>query len=199
MAGRLPAFRATVIEYTDTMDSLGPAISARVAVALDLPPDWFDTAFEDSQFSFRLSHYPPVEAEPNQFGIAPHTDGNFMTFLAQTEVPGFQVRMPTGDLAGRALHPRLVRGQFGRHDSALEQRPVQVDAASRAAADRAAALRDPILPRPALRHGIECLPTCQGPDTPPKYPPITYADYLQVVVRRELRCVAPARPRLIRR
>ena len=25
---------------------------------------------------------------------------------------------------------------------------------------------------------IECLPTCQGPDTPPKYPPITYADYL---------------------
>ena len=70
---------------------------AAVAVALDLPPDWFDKAFEDSQFSFRLSHYPPVAAEPNQFGIAPHTDSNFMTFLAQTEVPGLQVRMPGGD------------------------------------------------------------------------------------------------------
>ena len=26
---------------------------------------------------------------------------------------------------------------------------------------------------------IECLPTCHGPDTPPKDPPISYADYLK--------------------
>ena len=45
----------------------------------------------------RLSHYPPVAASANQFGIAPHTDSNFMTFLAQTDVPGLQVRMPSGD------------------------------------------------------------------------------------------------------
>src|SRR5207245_6654831 len=53
--------------------------------------------FTDSQFTFRLSHYPPVAAAPNQYGIAPHTDANFLTFLAQTEVPGLQVRMPSGE------------------------------------------------------------------------------------------------------
>jgi isopenicillin N synthase-like dioxygenase len=66
-------------------------------VALDLAPDSFDQAFAYSQFSFRLSHYPPVPAEANQFGIAPHTDANFLTLLAQTDVPGLQGRMPSGD------------------------------------------------------------------------------------------------------
>jgi isopenicillin N synthase-like dioxygenase len=37
-----------------------------------------------------------VAAEANQFGIAPHTDANFLTLLAQSEVPGLQVRMPDG-------------------------------------------------------------------------------------------------------
>ena len=61
-----------------------------------MPSHGFDAPFAESQFSFRLSHYPPVEADTNQFGIAPHTDANFMTFLAQSDVPGLQVRMPDG-------------------------------------------------------------------------------------------------------
>ena len=65
--------------------------------AAGLAAEHFDAAFAESQFSFRLSHYPPVAAQPNQFGIAPHTDANFLTFLAQTDVPGLQVRMPSGD------------------------------------------------------------------------------------------------------
>jgi isopenicillin N synthase-like dioxygenase len=92
----LPGFRETVLTYTDTVDALGRKLMPLCATALDLPPDTFDKAFAESQFSFRLTHYPPVAAEANQFGIAPHTDANFMTFLAQTEVPGLQVRMPDG-------------------------------------------------------------------------------------------------------
>src|SRR5688572_5399335 len=79
----LPGFRETVLAYTDAVDALGRRLLPAVAVALDLPPDAFDAAFAESQFSFRLSHYPPVPAAPNQFGIAPHTDANFLTFLAQ--------------------------------------------------------------------------------------------------------------------
>ena len=29
------------------------------AVALDLPPVWFDAAFEDFQYKLRMTHYPP--------------------------------------------------------------------------------------------------------------------------------------------
>jgi isopenicillin N synthase-like dioxygenase len=91
---QLPDFRRHALEYTDTRDAFARRMLPAVAVALDLPPEFFDEAFRDSQFTFRLSHYPPVAAAANQFGIAPHTDSNFMTFLAQTDVPGLQVRMP---------------------------------------------------------------------------------------------------------
>src|SRR4030081_1985806 len=93
----LPGFREAVLAYTDTVDALGRALLPLCAAALELPTDVFDAAFAESQFSFRLTHYPPVAAEANQFGIAPHTDANFLTFLAQTEVPGLQVRTPTGE------------------------------------------------------------------------------------------------------
>ena len=43
--------------------------SSLCATALGLPSDTFDGAVAESQFSFRLTHYPPVAAEANQFGI----------------------------------------------------------------------------------------------------------------------------------
>jgi isopenicillin N synthase-like dioxygenase len=171
----LPEFRRHALAYTDTMDALARRMLPAVAVALDLPPDWFDEAFRDSQFSFRLSHYPPVAASTNQFGIAPHTDSNFMTYLAQTDVPGLQVRMPSGEWlevpyipgsfavnSGDMMH-RWTNGRFkstphralppvGRHRYAI-----------------------PFFLGPRFDQLIECLPTCTGPDNPPRWEPITYA------------------------
>jgi isopenicillin N synthase-like dioxygenase len=174
----LPGFRDSVLAYTDAMDALSRRVLPVCAVALDLPPHAFDAAFAESQFSFRLSHYPPVPAEANQFGIAPHTDANFLTFLAQTEVPGLQVRMPTGEWADVPYVPgsyavnsgdmmqRWTNGRFkstphralppvGRHRYAI-----------------------PFFLGPHIDTVIECLPTCQGPDNPPRFPPITYEAYL---------------------
>src|SRR6185437_84492 len=93
----LPDFRARALQFADTMDAFARCMLAPLAVALDLPSNWFDEAFSQSQFTLRLSHYPPVAASANQFGIAPHTDSSFMTYLAQTDVPGLQVRMESGD------------------------------------------------------------------------------------------------------
>ena len=93
----LPDFRTNVLAYAYAMDDFVRRFLPAVAVALDLAPDWFNSAFKDSQFTLRLSHYPPIAAEPNQFGIAPHTDSNFMTFLAQTDVPGLEVRSLSGE------------------------------------------------------------------------------------------------------
>src|SRR5262245_18932896 len=174
----LPGFRESVLAYTSAMDALTARVMPVCAAALDLPPTAFDAAFAESQFSFRLSHYPPVRAEANQFGIAPHTDANFLTFLAQSDIPGLQVRMPSGDWldvpyvpgsyavnAGDMMH-RWTNGRFkstphravppvGRHRYAI-----------------------PYFLGPHMDTVIACLPTCQGPDRPPKQPPITYSDYL---------------------
>ena len=174
----LPGFRERVLAYTDEMDALSRRVLPVCAVALDLPPDAFDAAFAESQFSFRLSHYPPVAAEANQFGIAPHTDSNFMTFLAQTDVPGLQVRMPSGDWtdvpyipgsyavnSGDMMHrwtngrvkstPHRAVPPVGRHRYAI-----------------------PFFLGPHIDTVIECLPSCQGPGNPPRFPPITYEAYL---------------------
>jgi isopenicillin N synthase-like dioxygenase len=174
----LPGFRETVLAYTDAVDALGRRLLPVCAVALDLPADYFDAAFAQSQFSFRLSHYPPVEAEANQFGIAPHTDANFMTFLAQTDVPGLQVRMPSGEWVGVPYVPgsfavnsgdMMARWTNGRFKS-TPHRAVPPVGGHRYAI--------PYFMGPHLDTVIACVPTCQGPATPPKFPPITYGDYL---------------------
>ena len=66
----LPRFRANLLEYAAAMDSFARRFMRIVAVALDLPPGFFDDAFTDSMHTLRLSHYPPVAPEPNQIGRA---------------------------------------------------------------------------------------------------------------------------------
>jgi isopenicillin N synthase-like dioxygenase len=174
----LPEFRERVLAYTDAMDALSRRVLPVWAAALDLPPDAFDGAFADSQFSFRLSHYPPVPAAANQFGIAPHTDANFLTFLAQSDVPGLQVRMPSGAWVDVPYVPNsyavnsgdmLHRWTNGRIKS-TPHRAVPPVGEHRYAV--------PFFLGPHIDTIIECLPTCQGPDNPPRFPPITYEAYL---------------------
>ncbi|MBI1848193.1 MAG: isopenicillin N synthase family oxygenase [Candidatus Rokubacteria bacterium] len=174
----LPGFREAVLAYTDAVDALARRVVRVCAVALGLPADHLDAAFAESQFSFRLSHYPPVAAEPNQFGIAPHTDANFLTFLAQTEIPGLQVRTPAGTWldvpyvpdsfavnAGDMMH-RWTNGRF---------KSTPHRALPPVGRDRYAI---PFFLGPHIDTLIACLPTCRGPGTPPRFAPITYEDYL---------------------
>ncbi|MDP7545923.1 MAG: 2-oxoglutarate and iron-dependent oxygenase domain-containing protein [Alphaproteobacteria bacterium] len=174
----LPGFREAILAYTETVDALGRRLLPVVALALDLPPDTFDAAFAESQFSFRLSHYPCLEKQPGQYGIAPHTDANFMTFLAQTGVPGLQVKLASGEWwdvphvpgsfvvnTGDMLH-RWTNGRF----ISTAHRVVPPEDRARYAI--------PYFLGPNLDTLISCLPSCCDSDNPPRYPPITYADYI---------------------
>jgi isopenicillin N synthase-like dioxygenase len=175
----LPGFRDTVLEYLGAMDALSARVLPVCAEALDLPRDYFDAAFAESQFTFRLSHYPPVVAQPNQFGLAPHTDANFLTFLAQSDVPGLQVRMPAGDW----LDVPYVPGSFAVNAGDMMKRwtngrfkSTPHRALPPVGQDRYAI---PFFLGPHMDTVIECLPTCQGPDNPAKFPPLSYDDYLR--------------------
>jgi isopenicillin N synthase-like dioxygenase len=174
----LPGFRETVLAYTGAVDALGRRLLPACAVALALPPDTFDAAFAESQFSFRLSHYPPIGAEPNQFGIAPHTDANFLTFLAQTEVPGLQIRLPSGEWLDVPYVPdsyavnagdMMTRWTNGRFKSTPHRALPPVGRPRYAI---------PFFLGPHLDTEIACLPTCQAPNDPARFPPITYDAYL---------------------
>jgi isopenicillin N synthase-like dioxygenase len=178
----LPGFRALVLDYCATMDRFARRFLPAVARALDLPPHWFADAFEDSQFTCRLSHYPPVAAEANQFGIAPHTDSNFMTFLPQSEVPGLQVRLPgNGPSGGKWLDMPVIPGSFAVNSGDMLHRwsngrlkSTPHRALPPVGRDRYAV---PFFLGPRFDQRIECLPTCTGPGNPPRWPPITYAEW----------------------
>ena len=195
----LPGFRENVLAYTGAMDAFARRLLPAVAAALDLPPDWFDAAFEESQFSFRLSHYPPVAAGENQFGIAPHTDVNFMTWLPQSEIPGLEVLMPFRGVGRGPRAAELVRGSIPATPCTAgpmgASGPPPTAPAPPAGGHRYAI---PFFLGPHVDTLIECLPTCREAGSEPRFPPITYGDYLDGVVHGELPPVASAR-RLIPR
>ena len=175
----LPGFREAVLNYTDTIDALARRMLPALAEALEMPTDFFDAAFAESQFSFRMSHYPKVATrEDGQYGIAPHTDANFLTFLAQSGMPGLQVRSPAGTWrdvpfvensfvvnSGDMLH----RWTNGRFKSTPHRALPPLDGERYAI---------PYFLGPHLDTMIACMPTCQGPDNLPRFPPLTYADYM---------------------
>ena len=82
MSGRtealLPDFRANILDYVARAGGFHHAAAAGGRRSrCDLPPDHFAPHFVDGQSNLRLSHYPPVPAETNQFGIAPHSRRQF--------------------------------------------------------------------------------------------------------------------------
>ena len=174
----LPGFRENILEYYAAMEAFTNRLLPAVAVSLDLDPGFFWPHFIDDQTNLRLSHYPPVLAEPNQFGIAPHTDANFMTFLAQSEIPGLQVRMRSGEWADVPFIPgsfavnagdTLKRWSNGRFMS-TPHRAVPPVGRHRYAI--------PFFRAPHLDSVIECLPTCAGSDNPPVWEPTTYEAWI---------------------
>jgi hypothetical protein len=91
------------------MEALAKRLVPVVAMALDLRTGYFAEAFAEPNCAIRLIHYPPhPHPEDNEFGFAQHTDNNFLTFLAQSAVPGLEVR--TGE--SEWIRPPAIPGTF---------------------------------------------------------------------------------------
>ena len=60
----LPGFRDFLLRYWDALEAFSRRLLPAFAAALDLPPDYFDRAFEDAQCVLRLSHSRPSRLTP---------------------------------------------------------------------------------------------------------------------------------------
>lgn len=92
----IPTFGPTMETYFSEMEVLARKIVRLYAVALGKPEHFFDSNFTEPHIYARLSHYPPVQAQENQFGISPHCDHSFMTLLPVFDVPGLEVLTQSG-------------------------------------------------------------------------------------------------------
>jgi isopenicillin N synthase-like dioxygenase len=171
----LPGFKETVLAYHAGIERLGRQFLPLWATSLQLPEDFFDRFFATPHVTLSLLHYPPQkEIGERQYGIAPHTDNALMTFLAQSNVPGLAVRMPSGHWREVDIVPGTLLVNTGNlivHWTNGEYLSTKHRVINGNAVDRYSV---PVFFGPSGDALIEVLPTCRSPQRPARYEPITY-------------------------
>ena len=175
----LPGFREVIVDYCDAMERLAQKLVRLYARALGLPTEYFDQPFKELQYKLRVTHYPQQAAAlDDEFGIAPHTDTSFLTLLAPNEVPGLSIRTRDGKWIAAPAIPdafvvnggQLLQRWTNDYFLATPHRAVNRSGGERYAL---AFFCDSNINWP-----VAAVPTCVGPDKPPKYPTTYYTDYM---------------------
>ncbi len=174
----LPQFRVATLRYMQAMEDMGRRLVPIYARALGLPATFFDEAFKTPEMTLRLSHYPHTEVlEDNEFGVAPHTDGNFITFLPANPVNGLSVRMKDGTWFDVPYMPDVFVVNTGDtlarwSNDVFVSTPHRV--INRSGGKRYAI---PFFLNANSDTMVACLDTCQSESRPPKYEAMTVAQY----------------------
>jgi isopenicillin N synthase-like dioxygenase len=174
----IPGFRSNVLAYMSTLETLCAKLVRLYALALDLPQTFFDSSFAQPHMILRMSRYPVIDgADDSVASLVPHTDSGFMTLLPPNKVQGLSINLPDGrwmDAPG-VEDAFVVNGGDILHRWTNERflstphRVRNVSGQLRYAV--------PFFCDPDHDTMIECLPTCQSGERPPKYPPIKFGDY----------------------
>ena len=172
----LPDFRRIMLAYFGQLEELGRSLLPVYARALDLPKDYFDEMFTDPYWTTRNVHYPNVAPEKNQLAAGPHRDNGFITILPVSSIPALEVMTTDGDWIP-AVHVK---------DSMLVNSGEFMNVWTNG---RFIATPHRVLPPGQERHQIaffynpnwdvvsDPLPTCVGPDNPPRFKPMQYLEH----------------------
>jgi isopenicillin N synthase-like dioxygenase len=182
----LPGWRESALGYFATMDRLAMLLLNGLALSLDLPWDFFEGQFEPSMSSLRLLHYPPhPTADPaREVGCGAHTDWGLITILGQDSIGGLEIQLKSGAWIGAKPVPGAfivnIGDMMARWTNDLyTSTPHRV--LNRSLHDRYSIA---FFCDPAYHTRVECLPSCTGPDRPPRYAPTTSGEHLTEMYRR---------------
>ena len=192
-------FPAVWTQYYRAMEQLAARIMRIFAVALDLREDFFHDKTDRHISGIRANHYPEqVEApRPGQIRAGAHTDYGAVTILLPEDVPGLQVLDRQGEWVDVTAPP----GAFVCNIGDLMQRWTndrwistmhRVVNPSREAARGNRRLSIPFFHQPNYDALIECLPSCCGPDNPPRYEPVTSGQHRLAKYLRGVGAAAPS-------
>ncbi|MEN9224071.1 MAG: 2-oxoglutarate and iron-dependent oxygenase domain-containing protein [Thermostichus sp. HHBFW_bins_43] len=179
--------RAALLAYDAGLRQLTETLMRIGALALDLPETYFLPFMEGKGGVLRAVHYPEQEKEPipGQLRYGAHSDYGGFTLLRQDGAPGgLQVYSSQGEWIDVQAIPRsfvinigdlLARWTNDRWRSTLHRvvnPPREAFGASRR-------LSLVYFTAPRDDAWIECLPTCQDADNPPRYAPVRAGDYVR--------------------
>jgi isopenicillin N synthase-like dioxygenase len=191
----IDGFRDTMLAYIGAHDALCRRIMGLMAEHMGLAGDFFEPMLTDPMITLRLLRYPPhpANAPPKLFGAGAHTDWGGITTLAQDEIGGLQVQLPSGAWVDAPplddsyvvnlgdLIPRWSNGRFKSNPHRVINK----------ASDRAR-YSIPFFYTPNYEAQIEALPGTTGPDKPWAYTPCTAGGHLHEMFLRTY--VATAKP-----
>jgi isopenicillin N synthase-like dioxygenase len=184
-------FRPLVETYFDQVYDLAQSLMRLGALALDLPEDYFAPHYDRMSTQLRLTNYPDQAAPPlpGQLRSGAHTDYLGFTILRQDDAPGgLQVQLPDGGWIDVAPVPGafvinagdlLSRWTNGRWKSNLHR----VVNPPRDLGRSARRISIVFFTGPNHDAVISCLPTCQGPDNPPRFVPVRAWEHFMEKVR----------------
>src|SRR6266545_827512 len=171
--GYLP-FGGQVVRHSPVNKNTKPNFSESFYITRDRSADHPDIV--NNKPLVGLNRWPEDMPE---FGYAPHTDNTFITFLAQSKLPGLEVRTAEGDW----IRPPAVPGTFVVNTGAMLAR--YSNDRFRATPHRVINRNDrsryacPFFLGPNHDVVVEPVPSCVGPDNPPRYEPTTYGAFTQ--------------------
>ncbi len=180
-----PAFRAGIYGYYEAMTALARRMFGLFALALDLPEDWFADKLERPASIMNVLHYPGSDPDNPDVtsGIGAHSDYESFAILKQDEVAGLEVRNQAGVWVPAPPIPGTFVINIG-------------DMLARWSNDRFACTMHRVVNTTGRERysiaffancnthtEVRCLPSCHGPDNPPKYPPTTVGAHWLASVR----------------
>jgi isopenicillin N synthase-like dioxygenase len=170
----LPGFRATTLRYFGAVWGLGVELHRPIARDLGLPEDFFRSHFDAPLATLRLLRYPPGTGAEGEVGAGAHTDYGSITLLLTDGEPGLQVRPRDRDWIDVPHVPDAYVVNIG--DCLMRwTNDLYVSTPHRVRPPRHRRRSVAFFLDPNPDAVIAALPGTG----PPKYPPITGADYLR--------------------
>jgi len=182
----VPGFAAAWTDFYRAMDNVATQLMRAFAVALDLPRGFFDDKIDRNISCLRALNYPhqAVPAQPNQLRAGAHTDYGSLTLLSMEDAPGgLEVQRSDGSWAPVRVPPDAfvmnvadLMSQWTNDRWRSSMHRVANPPPDAQGSTRRQSLV--FFHQPNYDAEVIPLPSCCGPDDPPRYTRTTSGEHL---------------------
>ncbi len=177
---QLPALRPAWEAYFVALSDVAAQLMSVMALALELPADYFEPLIDRPITSMRAINYPALPAPPPEGALraGAHSDYGTLTILRTDDVAGLEIQQPDGSWAAVSNEADTFVVNLG--DSIAQW----TNDRWRSTVHRVALTSTEQRQSFAFFHmanwdaEIECLPTCREPNEAPRHPPVHAGPWL---------------------